>query len=190
MSWKNTETRYGTLSIAIHWLMFVLIASVYAAIELREFYPKGSETRELFKQWHFMLGLSVFVLVWLRIAARAIGGTPRITPPLPRWQAILAKLVHLALYIFMVAMPLAGWVILSAAGKPVPFFGLELPALTAENEDLSKLVKEWHGTIGTTGYVLIGIHTLAALIHHYIQKDNTLTNMLPARRSGAQRPDT
>jgi len=72
MTWKNTAARWGSLSIALHWLMLILMVGVYACIELKGFFPKGSETRELLKQWHFMLGLSVFALVWLRLLARAI----------------------------------------------------------------------------------------------------------------------
>ena len=63
MSWKNTNYRYGSLSIGLHWLMFLLMIAVYATIELREFYPKGSDPREALKVWHFMLGLSVLALV-------------------------------------------------------------------------------------------------------------------------------
>ena len=52
MSWRNTEIRYGSLSIALHWLMLLLVVAIYAAIELREFYPKGSDPREASKTWH------------------------------------------------------------------------------------------------------------------------------------------
>ena len=181
MSWKNTEHRYGSLSIALHWLMLVLIAGVYACIELKGNFPKGSETRELLKQWHFMLGLGVFALVWLRLLARVIAPTPKIVPAIPAWQAIPAKLVHLALYVLMIGAPLAGWLILSAAGKPIPFFGLELPALIGKNPELAGQIKEVHEWVGVAGYWLIGLHAAAALFHHYVSRDNTLTRMLPRR---------
>ena len=64
--------RYSVASIILHWLMLLLIVGVYAAIEFREFFQEGSEPREALKTWHFMLGLSVLGLVWLRIAARLI----------------------------------------------------------------------------------------------------------------------
>ena len=67
--------RYGKLTIALHWFMLLLLGAVYACIELRELYPRGSDPRNLLKTWHFMLGLSVFVLVWVRIAARLAGDT-------------------------------------------------------------------------------------------------------------------
>ncbi|ELN4741195.1 cytochrome b, partial [Escherichia coli] len=72
MSWKNTEHRYGSLSIGLHWLMLVLIAVVYFTMEFRGLFPKGTDERELMKQTHFMLGLSIFALVWVRLIARLI----------------------------------------------------------------------------------------------------------------------
>ena len=179
--WRNSIHRYGSLSIVLHWLMLGLLAAVYACIELRELYPKGSDPREALKLWHYMLGLSVLVLVWLRLAVHMIGPVPRIEPDPARWQKLLAKLMHVALYVLMIGLPLAGWLILSAEGKPVPFFGLELPALVGENRDLAKVVEEIHETAGVAGYWLIGLHAAAALFHHYVVRDDTLRRMLPFR---------
>lgn len=181
MAWKNNNERYGNLSIILHWLMLLLFIGVYATIELREFYPKGSDFREALKTWHFMLGLSVLLLVTLRIFVRATSPTPRITPTPAKWQELAAKLAHLALYGLMIVMPILGWLLLSAAGKPIPFFGWELPALVAKNKALAGQIKEIHETIGVLGYYLIGFHAMASLYHHYILKDDTLTRMLPAK---------
>jgi superoxide oxidase len=179
--WRNSAARYGSLSVALHWLMLVLIVAVFACIELREIYPKGSDPREALKSWHFMLGLLVFVLIWLRIAVHLAGPTPRIEPPPVTWQQWSAKLMHFALYVLMVGMPITGWLILSGEGKPVPFFGLHLPALISEKRDLAKSIEEIHETAGTVMYWLIGLHAAAALFHHYLVKDNPLTRMLPPR---------
>lgn len=182
MGQTKTNVRYNRLSIALHWLMVLLIAAVYAVIELKGIYPRGSEPREAMKMWHFMLGLTVLVLVLVRIAVRLKQGkAPAITPPIARWQAVLAKLTHLSLYALMLGLPLAGWLILSLSGKPIPFWGLELPALVGENKDLAGTLKELHETAGKVGYGLIGLHAVAALFHHYIQRDNTLTRMLPGK---------
>ncbi len=186
MDFKNTTDRYGSLSIAMHWLMLLLLVAVYTAIEVREFYPKGSDPREALKQWHFMLGLSVFVLIWLRLALRLWGPTPRIRPAVGIWQHRAAVFMHVALYLFMVVMPLLGWVVLSAKGRVIPFFGLELPALIGPDKGLADQLEELHGTIGTAGYYLIGLHAVAALFHHYILRDNTLRRMLPQRLAGLQ----
>ena len=181
MGMKNTLDRYGSLSIAMHWLMLALLVAVYSAILLREEFPKGSELRDSFKMWHFMLGLSVFGLVFLRIAFRLFGSTPRIVPAPPRWQHLLSVGMHLALYLFLIAMPLLGWLTLSAAGKPIPFFGLELPAIWSQDKDFSHTLEDLHVTIGEIGYYLIGAHALAGLFHHYIVRDNTLLRILPSR---------
>jgi cytochrome b561 len=179
--WKNTIERYGSLSIGMHWLMVLLLVAVYACIELRELFPKGSDPREALKTWHYMLGLSVFVLVWLRLVMHLSGPTPRIMPEQSTWQRLSARLMHVALYALMIGMPLAGWLMLSAAAKPIPFFGLQLPALIGESKALADLIEEIHETGGTVGYYLIGLHAAAALFHHYVKRDNTLTRMLPSR---------
>ena len=178
----DRSARYNALSIGLHWLMLLLLIAVYATIELREIFPKGSDPRELIKTWHFMLGLSVLALALLRLLVNITRPAPEITPEPPRWQKWLSKLMHLALYALMIGMPLAGWLILSAAGKPIPFFGLQLPALIAESKSSAGLIKEIHETVGTAGYFLIGLHAAAALYHHYLVRDNTLLRMMPKRR--------
>ena len=100
---------------------------------------------------------------------------------MPLWQQRLASAVHVALYVLMVAMPILGWLILSASGEPIPFFGIQLPALLTANEDLADQLEDVHEVIGTIGYFLIGAHALAALFHHYITRDNTLVRMLPGK---------
>lgn len=174
--------RYGRATIILHWLMLVLLAAVYACIELRELFPRGSDPRNLLKTWHFMLGLTVFSLVWVRLAARLAGGTPPITPPPAALQALAGKVVHVALYALMIAMPIGGWLILSAEGDPVPFWGLTLPPLVGPNEELAELIEEIHETAGTVGYWLIGLHAAAALFHHYVLRDDTLRRMLRLSR--------
>ncbi|CAN5818974.1 cytochrome b [soil metagenome] len=179
--WRNSASRYGSLSVGLHWVMLLLIAAVYACIELRGNFPKGSDIREGLKTWHFMLGLAVLTLVIVRLAAHFSGPAPRIEPVAPTWQRRLATLMHVALYVLMIGMPLLGWLTLSAEGKSIPFFGLQLPPLVAESEALADWVQEIHETGGTIGYFLIGLHAAAALFHHYIVRDNTLRRMLPER---------
>ena len=174
--------RYGRLSIVLHWITLALLIGVYACIELREIYPKGSELREALKMWHFMLGLTVFLLVWLRITARLMGKTPPIVPAAPKWQRMIANIVELALYGLMIVLPILGWLTLSAEGKPIPYFGLQLPALVGESKPLAERMEELHVTLATVGYFLIGLHAAAALFHHYVRRDNTLQRMKLSRR--------
>lgn len=183
MNWKNTNSRYGTLPIAMHWLMLLLLIGVYATINLQGFAPKGSDLRAALKTWHFVLGLSAFVLVGARLVIRALSGpAPRIDPDATIWQQRLAAIVHIALYVFMIGMPLLGWFALSAKGAPVLIFGLQLPVLIGTDKDLYGSIKEIHEFIGTAGYYLIGLHAAAALFHHYLLRDNTLARMLPGAR--------
>ena len=180
MTVLNPLARYGRLSIALHWLMVLFIAAVYATIELKGNFAKGSEPREVLKQWHFMLGLTVFALVWLRLLTRWLRPAPKAVAG-AGWERALAKLVHLALYGLMIGLPLLGWLTLSAADKPIPFFGLELPALIGANKELAGEFKELHETLAVAGYWLIGLHAAAALFHHYVRRDGTLLRMLPQR---------
>lgn len=173
--------RYAPLSILLHWAMLLLITGAYACILLRENFPRGSDLREGLKTWHFMLGLTILLLFLIRIIARFLSAKPPITPKPPVWQMHLSKGVHLALYAFMLAMPLLGWTILSAEGDTIPFYGLELFPLVSPSKALAEQLQEVHETIGTIGYYLIGLHAFAALVHHYFFKDDTLRRMLPGR---------
>lgn len=172
---------FNRWSITLHWLMAVLFVVVYASIELRVLFEKGSVPRDTMKSLHFMFGLLVFALVWIRLFLRLRYAAPPIVPAAPAWQKLASGIVQAALYVFMIGMPLAGWIVLSAAGKPVPFFGLHLPALVGGDEMLAESVEGIHKTVGTAGYWIIGLHALAALVHHYVWKDNTLRRMLPRR---------
>lgn len=170
---------YSRVSIGLHWFMLLLLAVVYALIELREFYPRGSETREALKAWHFTAGLLVFGLVWIRLLVRI--RTSRFSRPGSPGDW-LAATVHLALYGLMLLMPIVGWMVLSAGGKSIPFFGIELPALIPQDKAAAGQLKEIHEVAGVVGYWLVGLHAGAALLHHYVLKDATLRRMLPARR--------
>ena len=182
----TVKDRYGRLSIIIHWATLVLLIAVYACIELRELYPRGSEIREALKSWHYMLGLTVFFLVWVRITGRLLVKAPPIIPAAPKWQLMIANTVELALYALMIALPLLGWIMLSAEGEAIPFFGLQLPALVGANDALAERMKEVHQTLATGGYFVIGLHAIAALFHHYVRRDNTLRRMTLSPREQAR----
>ena len=179
MTLRNDSTRYGSLPIGLHWLTLLLLVGVYACIELHEAFPKDSATRDALKTWHFMLDLTVLGVTLLRLAMAAGTPTPAIVPDPPAWQKRAGRIMHVALYLLLLAMPLGGWLLLSAAGKPIPFFGAALPPLVGESKALADVVKEVHETGGNIGYFLIGLHAAAALFHHYVVGDNTLRRMLP-----------
>lgn len=182
MAFNNSDTRYGSWVIGLHWLMLALLVAVYACMELRGLAPRGSDLRAGLKTLHFLLGLSVLALAMVRLAVlwRA-GAAPGIEPPVPAWQGRLAHLMHLALYAFMIATPLLGWLTLSAEGKPIVLFGLHVPSLLGADKPFSEQLQDVHEALATAGYFLIGLHAAAALAHHYIVRDDTLLRMLPGR---------
>jgi cytochrome b561 len=132
--------------------------------------------------WHFQLGLVVLILVVIRLVAKFMAPDPEIKPAPSKIQHFGAKAMHLALYLIMVGMPIAGFVGRTLAGKTVYFFGIALPVLLNTNKDLAENIFDIHSFIGNTAYFLIGIHAAAALFHHYFQRDNVLTRMLPERK--------
>ena len=172
-------------AILLHWLMALLIAAAYATIELRELFPKGSDPREALKAWHFAIGTSIFALLWVRLLLRLALGSPRPERPPPKWQKLATGSVHLGLYLFMLAMPVLGWLTVSAAGDTVRWLGLELPPLVGASDAQAERFEELHEAVGTIGYVLIVLHTGAALFHHFLLKDRVLARMLPVRSSTA-----
>ncbi|MGB3068814.1 MAG: cytochrome b [Ottowia sp.] len=188
MSIRNLDDRYSPWVIGFHWLTLGLLIVIYASMELRGLAPKGSEMREAFKSFHFLLGLCLLLVVVVRVGVRwQSGAAPGIQPPMPEWQTRLASLFHYALYAFLIAMPILGWLVLSAKGEPIILFGLSVPSLIGPDKALSRQIKEVHETLATVGYFLIGLHAAAALLHHYVVHDNTLVRMLPGRRS-SQKP--
>lgn len=174
--------RYAPAQMAAHWLMAALLVAVFACIELRVLFAKGTDLREGLKSWHFALGMVVLALVALRLVLRLARPAPPIVPALPPVQQAAATAMHVALYVWMFAMPLAGWLLRSAEGHDVSLLGLPLPPLTGPDKAFAKDVKYWHELAGTVGYWLIGLHLAAAAVHHFVQRDNTLLRMLPGRR--------
>jgi cytochrome b561 len=182
MTWKNTPAGFGAPAIVLHWLTLLLIVAAYATMEFKSLTPRGSPGRALLAAWNYGIGLSVFALVWLRLTNRAVGATPAIVPPPAVWEARLAALVHAALYALMIALPLLGWLTVSARGDPVALLGAALPALVGPDKAQARWFKNLHETLGTIGYVLIGLHAVAALFHHYVRRDNTLRLMWRKQR--------
>ena len=179
---KTTYTlpeKYSKSSIMMHWLVVLLMIGTYAFIELRVLFPKGEPMRDIFKDIHYWLGLLVLILILPRIWSIFKTPAPEVVPAPSMVDKIMAHSMHAFLYIFMIVMPILGWILLSAEGKPIPFFGLNLPALVAPDKEFAKSIKEIHEIIGTVGYYAIGLHTLAALYHHFVKRNNMLKRMLP-----------
>lgn len=174
-----SQQSYSNWMVRLHWLTVLLIIAIYASIEFRGLFEKGTAERDLIKEVHFVLGLSLWFITLLRLVVRRFSVIPAIEPAPSAMAIKISGLMHLALYGFLLLMPLLGWLILSAGDKVIPFWGVQLPALIGPDPDLAGSIKEIHELVGTAGYAFIALHTLGALAHHYRLKDNTLKRMLP-----------
>lgn len=171
------QPRFSRLTVAIHWLTVLLFIGVYVSMEFRDIFERGTPGRDLMKTSHYWFGICILLLLAVRLFARFSQPTPVIVPPQPHWQHLLAKVVHLAIYLLMLGMPLLGLFLLSADAVPLRLFGTELPTLIAANAATAEWLEDIHEIGATIGYYLIGIHAVAALFHHYLLKDNTLVRM-------------
>ena len=175
----TTAARYAPVMRRLHWLMAVLVALGYLLMEQRGIFPRGSGGRFAMMQGHYWVGMAIFALALWRFFARRRYGAPVVTPALSGLQALAATLVHVALYLFFIVMPILGMSALWLDGKQVfiPFTQIALPTRLAENRDLAHTVEDLHGEIGEIFYWVIGVHIAAALYHHFVRKDDTLRRM-------------
>ena len=173
------KARYTASLRRLHWLMAILIALSYIAIEQRDLFERGTPGRFAMVQTHFWLGIGIFILVWVRVQQRLKYGAPRITPALPSWQKGLSYLFHIALYAFLIVMPILGFLTANFDGKVIyiPFTEIAIPAIVGENKGLAEQFEGWHHDIGEAFYWVFGFHIVAALYHHFIRKDDTLIRM-------------
>lgn len=173
------QTRYSSPAIFFHWAIFLLVALAYLAIEIRG--PKGSDSRAFWMNVHLMAGTFVLVLSVLRVLWRVVSRVPEAIPQatLLRW---LSKLAHVALYVFIIAQPLLGIMMVNMGGKPVSLDWLGVSfTLFGPDKALRPTIKEAHELIGNAFYFVIGLHALAALYHHFIRRDDVLRRMAPDR---------
>lgn len=174
---RISAARYPRGLVALHWITLALLVTVYATMELRALFPRGSGPRDVLKTAHYFLGISVFALTWLRLALRLVATRPPVTPALPAWQAAVSAAVVLGLYVMLLAMPAIGYLLLNAEGHAPVLGGLQLPRLLAADPGLAALLEQWHEGIALAGYWLVGLHALAGLYHHYGRGDDTLRRM-------------
>ncbi|HCK8908493.1 TPA: cytochrome b, partial [Salmonella enterica subsp. enterica serovar Typhi] len=94
---------------------------------------------------------------------------------------VAAKLMHIALYLTFLALPLLGVAMMASGGKSWSFFGFTVPVFLTPDSTLKSDIKRIHEMLANIGYFLIAMHAAAALFHHYIQKDDTFSRMLPGK---------
>lgn len=176
MQLKNSENHFGIIAITLHWVMAILLIGLLALGLYMVGVPISLEKLKLYG-WHKEYGILALLLVIIRIIWRFTNITPRLS--LPLLEKLAARAVHWAFYGFMIAMPITGWLITSAAGLPVSVFGwFVLPNLVGPNDQLMKLCEEIHKWLGYGLIATIILHASAALKHHFINKDDILRRML------------
>lgn len=179
MAIKNSSQTWGSLSIGLHWLTLVLILGLAMVGLAMTDLPNGPQKIQIYAL-HKSFGLTVLGLTVIRLMWRLFSPTPEAAENTPAWQAFVAKLTHGFLYVLLFAMPISGWLYNSAAGFPLKYFGLfKLPKLSGYDPQLKELAGEAHETFFYILALLMLMHAGAALKHHYLDKDTTLTRMLP-----------
>ncbi|MER1966039.1 cytochrome b [Castellaniella sp. GW247-6E4] len=178
----STAPRYSRPLIALHWITLLLVAAAYALMEFKGIFPKGSAERDLMKNIHYSVGVTLLGLTALRLALRWVAGAaPAIVPEPPRWQQAAGHAMHLALYAMLIVLPVTGWLTMNGHGVSISAWGVPLPTLIGTDKALAGNLKDIHESIALAGYGLIGLHAMAALYHHYVARDNTLRRMLPGK---------
>jgi cytochrome b561 len=179
MGLRNTETRYGAVAQAVHWLMALALIAVFTLGFVMVELPKGPDRVKLFS-YHKWIGVIAFVLVVLRLAWR----WQVAPPPLPRtmkgWEVRTAEITHRMLYLLLFVAPLSGWLMSSAKGVQTVLFGkLPIPDLLAKDPPLGAALEEIHIALVWMLLGVIALHTLAALKHHFVDRDDVLARMTP-----------
>lgn len=176
---KNTLERYGLLTIFFHWLIAILVIGQLGVGLYMVGLPIGLQKLKLYG-WHKEFGVVIFFLTGLRLIWRAYNVTPLLPAHMAWWQKTAAHAVHYAFYGFLFLLPISGWLISSAAGLSVSFFGLfVLPDLIAPNETLRVFFSLVHQWLAFALILAIFMHVGAALQHHFFYKDDILRRMFP-----------
>ncbi|MFO1243255.1 MAG: cytochrome b [Rickettsiales bacterium] len=179
MQWKNTLDTYGAVAKTFHWVVALLVIGLLCV----GFYMTGAErTLGILKLYglHKSVGLVVLSAVILRILWRLINKVPPLPAGTPAWQRWGAHFSHYGLYALIFAQPVIGWMMSSAAGFTVSVFGLfAMPDLIGPDKDAFETLRFLHWLCAWALIVLISLHVLAALQHHFLHKDNVLLRMIP-----------
>lgn len=185
MQLLNSPARYGAISQSLHWSVVLLVALAWILGLIGDELPKGAaEASALFV--HISAGLLVIFLTVLRLFWRIAD-----RPPQPEhtefgawafagWIGLGAKLAHLGLYLLLVAVPLLGIAVQFARGKGLPVLGLfEVASPWPADRAFARSLKGMHELAAHGLMAVAGLHAAAALVHHWVFGDRTLTRMLP-----------
>lgn len=171
--------RYTRVAILLHWLIALVIFSNFVFGQIMVDLPL-SPTKLRWYSYHKWAGVTVFLLVLVRIAWRLTHRPPEPPRHMTALERTLAHAAHGLLYLLTLAVPISGWLFSSAKGFQTVYFGvLPIPDLIAKNPDLAEVLVEWHEGLNKVMLVLVVLHVAAALKHHFRDRDDVLARMLP-----------
>jgi cytochrome b561 len=180
MSLKNTADRYGHVAQLLHWAVVGLIITQFVLVQIIEDLPRTSLERFETTTLHKSVGITVLLLAIVRLIWRVRSPPPLLPAAMKAWERAVAQVTHWGLYGLMFALPLSGWIWSNSHDFAVSYFGLfELPRLVQESKPLQDVFHEVHEILATLLFALAILHTLAALKHHFFDRDTVLRRMLP-----------
>lgn len=173
-----TTQAYSFHARVLHWLTVVLLTGLIV-VGLLLGTVKGSLGNTLYF-YHKSFGMLLFLVVVWRLARRFLGGVPKPSQMITPLQVRVSEAVHWALYALLLAMPIAGYVLVGAFPAPLDFFGLQVPNILEKDRALSAQAANVHWAISIAMICLIAMHVGAALFHHFVKKDDVLQRMIPS----------
>ena len=172
---------YPLIQRLLHWIIAIMIIGSLAAgtfIGQMGFNglveTVGQDLTNMLYKYHKTFGVIILGLMVIRVACRAVLGSPAYSEPLTTFEKYASITSHVLLYVAMLAMPILGWLATAAGGFPVEFFDMKLPGLIGKDKELSAVLFQWHGIVGWALIVLISVHILAAMRHWIFQRDRVM----------------
>jgi len=179
MPGRNTPQRWGWVAQFLHWSIALLIIGLVIVGLTMDELPNSPDKVKLYAL-HKSTGLTVLVLVLLRLIWRLVDPRPPYPATMPAWQKKVSNLSHGLLYVLMLSQPLSGWLYNSASNFPLQWFRLfKVPALSGPDPELKSLALAIHEIGFYVLGVLFALHVAAALKHHFVDRDATLARMTP-----------
>jgi cytochrome b561 len=175
------EPGYGAVAKILHWLIVALLVAQFSVAWTMPDIGRGTQNEGLITV-HLSLGAFILLVVIIRLAWRLTHPVPLLTDDVPPWQHRAAQALHALLYAILVALPVMGWANANARGWDVAIFGLSLPKIMATRSGLGMALGDIHQATAIVLLVVVGLHVLAALYHHFLVRDRVLLRMLPERR--------
>ena len=181
----SDSMHYTSTAKTLHWLISLMIFCLLTLGFYMSDLPLSPDKLK-FYSWHKWAGVTVFLLVIARMGWRITHTPPGMPEQMPKLQKVAATIFHFALYALMFLIPLSGWLMSSAKGFQTVWFGVfPIPDLLPKDKVVGDALKEVHEALNKLLIGVIVIHVIAALKHHFIDKDNVLKQMLPSLRQVA-----